>query len=123
MTPGYSISLPQGERGVYTVSLFADDPRHDATLHIDQYSGAVLAEVRWQDYLCRGQGCGIWRHAAYGQDVWPTPSVGDAGAMSAEPAVIPERLVVVVATPSGPALWRPSFASLATTVARRLGDQ
>ncbi len=50
VAPGYSISLPQGERGVYTVSLFADDPRHDATLHMDQYSGAVLADVRWQDY-------------------------------------------------------------------------
>lgn len=48
--PGYSISLPQGEQGVYTVALFADDPRNDATLHFDQYSGAVLADVRWQDY-------------------------------------------------------------------------
>ncbi|NVJ11594.1 PepSY domain-containing protein, partial [Myxococcus sp. AM001] len=25
-------------------------PRNDATLHIDQYSGAVLADVRWKDY-------------------------------------------------------------------------
>lgn len=48
--PGYSITLPQGETGVYSVALFADDPRNDATLHLDQYSGAVLADVRWQDY-------------------------------------------------------------------------
>lgn len=48
--PGYSITLPKGERGVYSVALFADDPRNDATLHIDQYSGAVLADVRWKDY-------------------------------------------------------------------------
>lgn len=48
--PGYSITLPRGEHGVYTIALFADDPRHDATLHLDQYSGAVLADVRWQDY-------------------------------------------------------------------------
>lgn len=48
--PGYSISLPQGETGVYSIALFADDPRHDATLHLDQYSGAVLADVRWRDY-------------------------------------------------------------------------
>jgi len=47
---GYSITLPKGERGVYSVALFADDPRNDATLHIDQYSGAVLADVRWKDY-------------------------------------------------------------------------
>jgi uncharacterized iron-regulated membrane protein len=48
--PGYSITLPKGETGVYSIALFADDPRHDATLHIDQYSGAVLADVRWKDY-------------------------------------------------------------------------
>jgi len=48
--PGYSITLPKGETGVYSIALFADDPRNDATLHIDQYSGAVLADVRWKDY-------------------------------------------------------------------------
>ncbi len=48
--PGYSISFPRGAEGVYTVALFADDPRHDATLHLDQYSGALLADVRWRDY-------------------------------------------------------------------------
>ncbi|HBX56257.1 PepSY-associated TM helix domain-containing protein [Pseudomonas sp. UBA2684] len=48
--PGYSITMPKGETGVYSVALFADDPRNDATLHLDQYSGAVLADVRWQDY-------------------------------------------------------------------------
>ncbi|WP_369958710.1 PepSY-associated TM helix domain-containing protein [Pseudomonas benzenivorans] len=48
--PGYSITLPRGETGVYSIALFADDPRNDATLHLDQYSGAVLADVRWKDY-------------------------------------------------------------------------
>jgi uncharacterized iron-regulated membrane protein len=48
--PGYSITWPKGERGVFSVALFADDPRNDATLHLDQYSGAVLADVRWKDY-------------------------------------------------------------------------
>jgi uncharacterized iron-regulated membrane protein len=48
--PGYSITLPKGAEGVYSIALFADDPRHDATLHLDQYSGAVLADVRWADY-------------------------------------------------------------------------
>ncbi|MEK1941344.1 MAG: PepSY domain-containing protein [Pseudomonas sp.] len=50
VTPGYSITLPQGKDGVYTIAVFADDPRNDATLHVDQYSGQVLADVRWQDY-------------------------------------------------------------------------
>ncbi|MEG0007548.1 MAG: PepSY domain-containing protein [Aeromonas sp.] len=50
VTPGYSITPPAGKSGVYTIAIFADDPRNDATLHIDQYSGKVLADVRWQDY-------------------------------------------------------------------------
>lgn len=50
VTPGYSISFPTGEEGVFTVSVFADDPHDDATLHVDQYSGKVLADVRWKDY-------------------------------------------------------------------------
>ncbi|MGE8362982.1 PepSY-associated TM helix domain-containing protein [Pseudomonas sp.] len=50
VSPGYSITLPTGETGVYSVALFANDPRNDATLHLDQYSGAVLADVRWKDY-------------------------------------------------------------------------
>ena len=48
--PGYSISFPGDEKGVFTVALFADDPRNDATLHLDQYSGQVLADIRWADY-------------------------------------------------------------------------
>lgn len=50
VSPGYSITPPAEDRGVFTIALFADDPRNDATLHIDQYSGKVLADVRWQDY-------------------------------------------------------------------------
>jgi len=48
--PGYSITQPKTSEGVFTVSVFADDPRNDATLHIDQYTGKVLADVRWSDY-------------------------------------------------------------------------
>jgi uncharacterized iron-regulated membrane protein len=48
--PGYSITQPKTADGVFTVSVFADDPRNDATLHVDQYSGKVLADVRYTDY-------------------------------------------------------------------------
>lgn len=47
---GYSVALPEGETGVYTVSIAADDPRHSRTLHIDQYSGAMLADIGWDKY-------------------------------------------------------------------------
>ncbi|MBT8767262.1 PepSY-associated TM helix domain-containing protein [Metapseudomonas boanensis] len=48
--PGYSITWPADATGVFTIAVFANDPRNDATLHIDQYSGRVLADIRWKDY-------------------------------------------------------------------------
>jgi uncharacterized iron-regulated membrane protein len=48
--PGFNVSLPEDPTGVYTVSAFPNDPTQEITLHIDQYSGKVLSEVRWQDY-------------------------------------------------------------------------
>jgi uncharacterized iron-regulated membrane protein len=48
--PGYSITLPTTATGVFTIAVFADDPRNDATLHVDQYSGKVLADVRFEQY-------------------------------------------------------------------------
>ncbi|MFD2328981.1 PepSY-associated TM helix domain-containing protein [Cohnella sp. GCM10020058] len=51
----YTITLPNGETGVYTVSTAHNKPGHDATLHIDQYSGAVLTDVRFADYGIMGK--------------------------------------------------------------------
>ena len=48
--PGYSITFPTTATGVFTVAVFADDPHNDATLHVDQYTGNVLADVRWAHY-------------------------------------------------------------------------
>ena len=62
--PGYSITPPKSDKGVFTVSVFADDPHNDATLHIDQYSGKVLADVRYQDYsaVSRATELGVMLH-------------------------------------------------------------
>ncbi|MBP1989518.1 PepSY-associated TM helix domain-containing protein [Paenibacillus eucommiae] len=46
----YTISMPQGETGVYTISTAHERPGRDATLHVDLYSGAVLTDVRYGDY-------------------------------------------------------------------------
>lgn len=46
----YTITLPQGETGVYTLSTAHIKPGKNATLHIDQYSGAILTDVRYADY-------------------------------------------------------------------------
>ncbi|AFZ12454.1 Propeptide PepSY amd peptidase M4 [Crinalium epipsammum PCC 9333] len=47
---GFSVSFPESATGVYTVSAFPNNPAQEVTLHIDRYSGKVLADVRWQDY-------------------------------------------------------------------------
>ncbi|MFB9274412.1 PepSY-associated TM helix domain-containing protein [Cohnella cellulosilytica] len=51
----YTITLPRGETGVFTVSTSHDKPDTSATLHIDQYSGAVLTDVRFADYGIMGK--------------------------------------------------------------------
>ncbi|ANE48686.1 iron-regulated membrane protein [Paenibacillus swuensis] len=46
----YTLTMPQGETGVFTASTAHVNPGRNATLHLDQYSGAVLTDVRWADY-------------------------------------------------------------------------
>lgn len=46
----YTITVPQGETGVFTLSTSHIKPDNNATLHIDQYTGAVLTDVRYADY-------------------------------------------------------------------------
>lgn len=50
VSPGFNVVFPEGETGVYTVSAFPNDPTQEVTMHIDQYSGKVLADVRWENY-------------------------------------------------------------------------
>ncbi len=45
----YTISFPEGEKGVYTIST-SETPKNSATVHADQYSGAILSDVRFQDF-------------------------------------------------------------------------
>ncbi|MES2803493.1 MAG: PepSY domain-containing protein [Bdellovibrionota bacterium] len=47
---GYKITYPKGETGVFTVSAFPGDPKQEITVHIDQYSGEVLADIGYRDY-------------------------------------------------------------------------
>ncbi len=51
----FRIALPLKSEGVYTLLSIASsrdviDPRADRTVHIDQYSGRVLADIGWDDY-------------------------------------------------------------------------
>ena len=51
----FQLNLPNGETGVWTISHDSmsndgNDPWRDRTLHIDQYTGNVLADVGYADY-------------------------------------------------------------------------
>lgn len=51
----YQLNLPKGEKGVWTLSQDSMSydmvsPTADRTVHIDQYSGKILADIRFDDY-------------------------------------------------------------------------
>lgn len=56
----YQLNLPQGETGVWTLSqdsmsYDANSPFIDRTVHLDQYSGKQLADIRYDDYNAFGK--------------------------------------------------------------------
>jgi uncharacterized iron-regulated membrane protein len=55
LVDGYDVALPASREGVYTVSYFPDDPKLERTVYIDQYSGAVLKDIRYRDYGAVGK--------------------------------------------------------------------
>lgn len=64
---GYAITFPQEKKGVYTISVSPDKPEKQATLHIDQYSGKVLADLRFADYgvLAKAISIGVALHEGH----------------------------------------------------------
>ncbi|AKS47554.1 Uncharacterized iron-regulated membrane protein [Octadecabacter temperatus] len=60
----FQLNLPSGETGVWTISRdsMSNDsanPTDDRTVHIDQYTGRILADVRFEDYSIYGQGMAV----------------------------------------------------------------
>ena len=55
MLPGYEMSPPSGETGVYTAAIYPGDLEYERTIHIDQYSGARLVDVSFADYPFSGK--------------------------------------------------------------------
>ena len=56
----YQLNLPQGNTGVWTISQDSQSydmksPTADRTVHIDRYSGKVLADIRFNDYNAFGK--------------------------------------------------------------------
>ncbi|MFI0443986.1 PepSY-associated TM helix domain-containing protein [Actinomadura sp. 6N118] len=47
----YKVLLPKGERGVYTITVGSvANPADERTMHVDQYSGAVIGSYGWKEY-------------------------------------------------------------------------
>ncbi|WP_299845843.1 PepSY domain-containing protein [uncultured Roseovarius sp.] len=60
----YQLSLPQGETGVWTfsrdsMSNDSPDPTSDRTVHVDRYTGKVLADIRYEDYSLAGKAMAV----------------------------------------------------------------
>lgn len=47
---GYVVTLPAGERGVYTAAVYPDDIAQQRVVHLDQYTGRPLLDLRLADY-------------------------------------------------------------------------
>ena len=101
----FHISVPQSATGVYTLAADTmsgdlSNPLHDRTVHIDRYTGKVLAEAAFADYslIAKGMAIGIALHQ------------GDVGLWSAWANVVFCLLIVLLCV-SGVVMWwkrRPS---------------
>ncbi|GAB2800504.1 PepSY domain-containing protein [Halomonas shantousis] len=50
LAPGYAINLPNSPEGVYTGSIYPNDLSLQRVVHLDQYSGKPLLDMRYADY-------------------------------------------------------------------------
>lgn len=50
MAPGYVIRLPASPGGVYTLQVYPKQATGQRVIHLDQYSGKVLADLGFRDY-------------------------------------------------------------------------
>lgn len=60
----YQLNVPQSETGVWTLSrdsmnTDSTDPMSDRTVHVDQFTGKILADVRYEDYSLAGKAMAV----------------------------------------------------------------
>ncbi len=55
MLPGYEMSPPSSETGVYTAAIYPADLQYERTLHLDQYTGERLVDIAFADYPATGK--------------------------------------------------------------------
>ncbi|MFN7102890.1 MAG: PepSY-associated TM helix domain-containing protein [Pseudorhizobium sp.] len=54
--PGYAVNIPTTPTGVFTGSAYPDDLSQQRVVHLDQYSGEPLIDMRFKDYGPLGKG-------------------------------------------------------------------
>ncbi|MDP5305501.1 PepSY-associated TM helix domain-containing protein [Paracoccus spongiarum] len=60
----YQLNLPQSDNGVWTLSrdsmsTDSTDPTSDRVVHVDRFSGRILADIRYQDYSLMGKAMAV----------------------------------------------------------------
>ncbi|GEK59835.1 hypothetical protein CHL76_14105 [Marinococcus halophilus] len=72
VTSGYDVFYPSSSEGVYTVSAFPDQAQEEVTMHINQYTGSLLADYRWEQYppLAKTMAMGITIHKGLQFGIW-----------------------------------------------------
>lgn len=60
----FQLAFPQGETGVWTISRDSmsndsPDPTSDRTVHVDRFTGKILADVKFADYSPAGQAMAV----------------------------------------------------------------
>ncbi|MGI4777116.1 MAG: PepSY-associated TM helix domain-containing protein [Janthinobacterium lividum] len=50
IAPGFTVVPPKGPTGVYTASVYPPDLPRQRVIHLDQYSGKALVDMRYADY-------------------------------------------------------------------------
>lgn len=61
----FEIRMPVNEEGVFSiVTLHKSDPAATAYIHLDQYTGHIVSEVRWKDFgiIAKGISLGVFIH-------------------------------------------------------------
>ena len=65
IAPPFEIRFPVDDRGVFSIVTDSErDPEGTAYVHLDQYTGQVIADVRWKDFgpVARGIALGVSLH-------------------------------------------------------------
>jgi uncharacterized iron-regulated membrane protein len=95
VAPGYAISIPTKPDGVFTASVYPDDIRQERVVHLDQYSGEVLFDMKLKDLGVFG------RMAEWGISI----HMGQAFGLANQLVLLAALIAMVLMAGSGVVMW------------------